>query len=260
LPKVSIVVTTYNREQLVSETINGILNQTVSDFELIIVDNFSNYDFFALIKTFGDKRIRAYQNLNEGIIAVNRNFGIKQSRGKYIAFCDDDDIWKPHKLETQLAVIRTTKSGLVSSNVDYIGSSAASGRTSSFLRHDSVKSLVKHNQIVTSSVLVEKYPKLVFPENKELIAVEDYSLWLSMLLEGVKFAFAEQPLLYLRKGEGGAFSQNPSKKHLKVSLVLLTTLLIHYEKMPINLTIYTILKNLFKYLIKQFLAKLKTDR
>ena len=101
-PLVTVVVTTYNRKELLKETIDSILNQTYTNFELIVVDNFSNYDFLKHVKSFEDKRIIAFQNQNNGIIAVNRNFGIKRANGDYIAFCDDDDLWLPNKLETQI--------------------------------------------------------------------------------------------------------------------------------------------------------------
>ena len=109
MPLVSVVVTTYNRRELLMKTIDSILNQTYKNFELIVVDNYSDYDFLSYLKSFNDERIRSFQNKNEGIIAVNRNFGIKKAKGEYIAFCDDDDIWFPKKLELQLKTMLTTK-------------------------------------------------------------------------------------------------------------------------------------------------------
>ena len=101
-PLISVIVTTYNRKELLKETIDSILNQTFRNFELIVVDNFSDYDFFSHIESFNDKRLIPFQNQNNGIIAVNRNFGIQKAKGQYIAFCDDDDLWLPNKLEEQL--------------------------------------------------------------------------------------------------------------------------------------------------------------
>lgn len=86
MPKVSVIVTTYNRKEYLAETIQSILNQTFQDFELIVVDNYSNYDFFGLMKSFNSEKITAFQNQNNGIIAVNRNFGIKLAKGEFIAF------------------------------------------------------------------------------------------------------------------------------------------------------------------------------
>jgi len=107
-PLVSVIVPTYNRKLLLNETIQSILNQTYQNFELIIVDNFSNYDFYENIKKINDYRIHTYQNQNNGIIAVNRNYGIKKSNGKYIALCDDDDIWNVTKLEKQIRLMIKT--------------------------------------------------------------------------------------------------------------------------------------------------------
>ena len=101
-PLVTVIVTTYNRREFLKKTINSILNQTYKNFEFIIVDNYSNYDFLSHIKSFNDERIRPFQNANDGIIAVNRNYGIKEAKGEYIAFCDDDDLWMENKIEVQL--------------------------------------------------------------------------------------------------------------------------------------------------------------
>lgn len=104
-PKVSIIITTYNRQELLKETIDSILAQTFLDFELIIIDNYSKFDFLGFIKHFDDTRIKAFQNNNDGLIAINRNFGISLARGKYIAFCDDDDLWESNKLEQQVKLL-----------------------------------------------------------------------------------------------------------------------------------------------------------
>ena len=61
-PLVSVIVTTYNRKEMLKETILSILNQTYSNFELIVVDNFSDYDFFNFIKSFEDSRLKPFQN------------------------------------------------------------------------------------------------------------------------------------------------------------------------------------------------------
>ncbi len=115
--KVSVIVTTFNRKFFLTETINSILNQSYKDFELIVVDNYSDYNFISHIKSFKDKRIRAFQNQNNGVISINRNFGIKKAKGKYLAFCDDDDIWFKEKLDLQIKKIREKKCDLVSSNM-----------------------------------------------------------------------------------------------------------------------------------------------
>ncbi len=121
-PLVTVIVTTYNRAKLLSETISSILNQSFADFELIVVDNMSEDATEGYVMGLNDRRIRFFKNPNSGIIAVNRNFGIKRARGKYIAFCDDDDLWFPDKLKTQVEFMESNPGvGLTFSNAEVFG-------------------------------------------------------------------------------------------------------------------------------------------
>lgn len=184
MPKISVVVTTYNRKEYLTQTINSILNQTFQDFELIIVDNFSEYAFFDLIKSFNSAKIKAFQNQNNGIIAVNRNYGINQTKGEFIAFCDDDDLWKPQKLEITLKY--TIDYDLIYHGLDakYPGRKnkrILKGRTLQSPIFENL--LLKQNAIPNSSVCVKKDILLKvkgYSEDPQLIAVEDFDLWLKI--------------------------------------------------------------------------------
>jgi glycosyltransferase involved in cell wall biosynthesis len=104
-PCVSVIVTTYKRVKLLQETLESILSQSFTDFELIVVDNMSEDGTQQFIAGVADSRIRYFRNPNHGIIAANRNFGIRQATGRYIAFCDDDDLWLVNKLEEQVSLL-----------------------------------------------------------------------------------------------------------------------------------------------------------
>ena len=95
------------------QAINSILEQTFKNFEIIIIDNFSEFDINNFIESFNDSRLRLIQNENNGNYVINRNLGIKHSKGDFIAFCDDDDYWLPHKLESQLKLFGKKEVGLV---------------------------------------------------------------------------------------------------------------------------------------------------
>ena len=103
---ISVIVPTYNRADLISETIESILNQTYKYFELIIVDDGSTDNTEEVIRKFKDSRIKYIKTDNWGGPARPRNTGIKKTKGEYIAFCDDDDIWLPKKLEKQIRVFK----------------------------------------------------------------------------------------------------------------------------------------------------------
>lgn len=101
-PLVSVIVTTYNRKEKLKEALVSILEQTYTNIEILVVDNFSNYDIKGFIQEFNDTRIILIQNANNGNYVINRNLGIKNAHGDYIAFCDDDDYWLSHKLTEQI--------------------------------------------------------------------------------------------------------------------------------------------------------------
>lgn len=107
MPKVSVIIPTYNRSKSISRTINSVLNQTYTDFEIIIVNDNSNDNTETIINSFlnSDPRLRYIKhNVNKGGPA-SRNTGIKNSNGKYIALLDDDDEWYPEKLEKQVHLL-----------------------------------------------------------------------------------------------------------------------------------------------------------
>lgn len=185
-PLVSVIVTTFNRKDYLKETVDSILNQTYKNFELIVVDNFSDYDFFSHIKSFNDSRISAYQNKNNGIIAVNRNFGIKKSEGEYIAFCDDDDLWLPQKLEKQINKLNKTEDGMVYTMQKHFGETSIFSNYYGigplpFKQNTSTDALLRVNCIPNSTVMVKK--SLLdqigyFDERRSFIGIEDNDFWI----------------------------------------------------------------------------------
>ena len=199
MPLVSVVVTTFNRQKLLAETLNSIINQSFQDFELIVIDNFSNYDFFALIKSFNSKKIIPFQNNNEGIIAVNRNFGISKAKGKFIAFCDDDDIWCLEKLEKQVDYAMKNPKTIVSTFREIIDDDNNFIRLEKW-RYKKSFSIYYKNKIALSSVLIELNEDIYFDTRPEYLAMEDYALWLKLFHLGYSINFVPEPLLKYREG------------------------------------------------------------
>ena len=185
-PIVSVIVPTYNRLPLLKETISSILSQTFTFFELIIVDNMSSDGTEAFVKSIDDERVRYFRNPNNGVIAVNRNLGIRNARGRFIAFCDDDDLWVEDKFKTQVEFMDSNPDvGLSFGYAEDFGLTPSSG----LLRFpknesDGIKSfdsLFLGNKIATLTVMVRKIcldEVGLFDEDPELKALEDYDLWL----------------------------------------------------------------------------------
>lgn len=102
---VSVIIPTYNRCELLKRSVDSVLNQTYSDFELIIVDDGSTDGTEELIKSYGDDRIRYIRNERNCGAHVSRNNGIKAAKGQFIAFQDSDDEWLPQKLQMQMDIL-----------------------------------------------------------------------------------------------------------------------------------------------------------
>jgi len=103
-PKVSVVIPTYNRAGTVPRAIESVLAQTVTDLEVIVVDDGSSDDTGKVLgEMFGD-RIRYHAQANQGA-SVARNRGVEEARGEWIAFLDSDDLWEREKLEWQFKAL-----------------------------------------------------------------------------------------------------------------------------------------------------------
>jgi len=105
-PLVSVVITTYRRAALVQRAIHDVLNQTVQDLEVIVVDDASPDETERSVKGVGDPRVRYVRHEQNKGPSASRNTGIGVAQGEYIAFLDDDDGWREDKLERQLLAIK----------------------------------------------------------------------------------------------------------------------------------------------------------
>lgn len=99
-PQVSVVIPAYNAAQYVADAVDSVLRQSMRDFELIVVDDGSTDGTSSVLARF-NRQLRTVFQENRGVSAA-RNRGIAESRGKYVAFLDADDVWATTKLERQL--------------------------------------------------------------------------------------------------------------------------------------------------------------
>lgn len=95
----SVIIPAYNAAPYIQHSINSVLAQTVTDFEIVVVDDGSTDDTKVVVSSITDPRIRYVYQENGGVSAA-RNTGIQNANGDYICFLDADDLWKPHHLET----------------------------------------------------------------------------------------------------------------------------------------------------------------
>ncbi|MEO6162676.1 MAG: glycosyltransferase family A protein [Candidatus Binatia bacterium] len=105
VPTVSVIVPTYNRWPMVGAAVASVLAQRYRDFELIVVDDGSTDETSTELARVGSQLRYFYQD--RGGVSAARNLGVRQSRGRLIAFLDSDDLWQPDKLQVQVAFMAT---------------------------------------------------------------------------------------------------------------------------------------------------------
>ena len=210
--EVSVVIPAYNAAQFLSETILSILAQEDVDFELLVVDDCSTDQTAEIVKAAAaeDGRVQYLcMPSNSGGPAGPRNMGVHAARGRWVAFCDADDIWHPRKLRMQVDLAQREYADLVCSAIeDFID-----GRKPILPDQVSVDGLPVHrlpywqmllkDRIATSSALCSREALIQsggFNTARDLVAVEDYDLWLRLMERpSFKVLRIEIPLVAYRR-------------------------------------------------------------
>ena len=105
MPDVTVVIPTHDRAGLLVETLRSVRGQRGVDIEVLVVDDGSTDDTDAAARSTGDPRVRVIRHKRPLGVSAARNHGIEEARGQWVAFLDDDDLWSPDKLATQLAAL-----------------------------------------------------------------------------------------------------------------------------------------------------------
>ena len=197
-PMVSVIIPTYNRGHLISRAIQGVLNQTYQNFEMIIVDDGSTDNTKEIVGRSGDERIQYIRHGKNKGAAITRNTGIQASQGKYICFLDSDDEWFPLKLEKQVNRFEELNESI---GVVYTGCLLKSQNSGKILaeaeptfRGEVYKDLLKGVFLITSTAMIRRICLQevgFFDEN--LPSCEDWDLWIR-LSKQYEFDFVAEPL------------------------------------------------------------------
>lgn len=119
-PEISVIISVYNRGKLLLRAIRSILMQTFIDYEIIVVDDGSEEDYFPVIEALQLKNL-SYYKIPHKNANVARNYGINQSKGKYIAMLDSDDEWLKHHLESNVKIMLAQNCDGIYSSVLLVG-------------------------------------------------------------------------------------------------------------------------------------------
>ena len=206
---VSIITPTYNSEAFISETINSVLDQTFKNWELIVIDDFSTDDTLKAIQPFleANSKITLLKNIKNEGAAVSRNKGIEAASGDYIAFLDGDDLWKPNKLEIQIAFMKVNNCHVCFSSYEQIDEMGKPlNKLIKALPKLSYKKYLKSNYIgnLTGVYNAKVLGKITSPNLRKR---QDWLLWLAAIKKSRKQALGIQgSLAYYRVRENSMSS------------------------------------------------------
>lgn len=198
-PYVSVIIPTYNRANLLSKSIQSVLNQTYTNFELIIVDDGSNDHTEDAVKNFEDERIRYIRHDKNKGLAGARNTGIRFSKGELLSFQDDDDEWLPNKLEKEIKVLKKSDSNV---GVVYSGLCKIDGDKKTYwpepmhtLREGNLHNeLIKGNFVHSLTLIRRSCFEKVGLYDEDLRALEDWELYIRISAH-YDFKFIDEALI-----------------------------------------------------------------
>jgi Glycosyl transferase family 2 len=202
-PCVSVLITTYNAAGFIRDTIDSVLSQSFTDFELVVVDDGSTDETFAILAGIGDPRLRILRTpRNLGIVGA-RNLGYRTLRGAYVATLDHDDFWQPMRLAAGVAIL-DAQPGTV-----FVGTQTAvliNGQVSNVNRPGGVTPMLLRWMLLMDCPIV--YSSLLFRRDASRLAdggfmrpdalyADDYELMLRLVLQG-DGALIDAPLTLYR--------------------------------------------------------------
>ena len=217
---------TYHRPQMIERAIGSVLEQTFSDWELIIVQDESNPETEVLLRGWLEKepRIRYYARGREGSIAEASNFGLEKARGEYVAILDDDDYWAtPDKLARQVEFLDT--------QADYVGCAGgyimvdASGRERGRFvkpkenREIRARALLANPVANSTSVFRREVGGTAVRYDAGLEQFADWDFWLTMGTKGKLYNFPEYLAYYALWDGGSSFKHQRANARAAIQLI-----------------------------------------
>ncbi len=213
MPLVSIIMPAYNSREFIGEALDSIAGQTISDYEVIVIDDGST-DNTAQIAIEHPIGVNLIKQTNRGPAAA-RNLGVSDSTGKFVAFLDADDLWKPTKLEKQLALFKADPElGMVfteNSLFDARGTFRDNLRKKELLMHGEIaRNILLHSRVATPTVMVRRdVLDVVGLFEEQLTHAEDDNLWIRIAAQ-YAVALVDESLVWVRD-HGSRTTRNTSK-------------------------------------------------
>lgn len=209
---VSIIVPVYNVERFIRETMDCVVAQTYQQWELLLVEDGSGDRTVSIIEDYiresGEKRIRLIRQPGNFGAARARNRGLKEAKGRYIAYLDADDLWVPEKLERELAFMKDRDAAFAFTGYEFVNEDGRStGKVVRVPETLNYRQALKNTTIFTTTVMfdTDKIDRNLL--EMPIIKSEDTALWWKILRNGYTACGLDENLVKYRRA-GRTLSSN----------------------------------------------------
>jgi teichuronic acid biosynthesis glycosyltransferase TuaG len=216
-PLVSIITPAYNAERFIKATIESVINQTYTNWEMLIVNDCSKDSTTFIVQEYVEKdsRIILINAPQNGGVAAARNLALERAKGKYIAFVDSDDCWHPKKLEIQINFMQERNIAFSYTSYQLIDENGTM-----LNRYVHAKPTMKYNNVLKNTLIgcltvvvnVEKTGGFRFPP---LTHTEDTMAWVEVLRRGFVAYGILDVLSYYRISSNSMTSRKPKMAKLQ---------------------------------------------
>lgn len=205
---VSVVIPMYNSGKYITPTIQSVLCQTYNNLEVLVVDDCSKDNSIEVVEGLAknDARIRCIPQEKNGGAAVARNRGIREAKGRYIAFLDSDDLWTPDKIEKQLALMKEKNAVFVYCAYDWVDENDEQVKGKIKIKEKvKYQDLLTQTLICTPSAIYDRYfyGDVEMPLRR---TGQDYAFWMVLLKKADAYGI-DEGLVHVRR-RTGSLSKN----------------------------------------------------
>lgn len=231
MPEISVLMSVYNGEEYIQESIDSILNQTYSGFELIVINDASTDQTRDIIESYQDERIRLFNfEKNKGVGAALK-FGLSKVKGRYIAKADADDINHPERLFKQKSFLDNNPDiALVKAFIEYFPHNKVVANSQRFNYNKTIIEKEKNGIVSSTEIRGKLYWFCCVPHTtimarteaicsigyEEMRICEDYKLFYQMNKRGFKMATIPEVLVKMRVSEGSVTATVESQEFVRV--------------------------------------------
>ncbi len=245
-PETTIITPIYDAEKFLNQTLLSISEQSYTNWEAILINDNSNDSSLEIACGFAnrDSRFKIINRNESGGAAKARNDGIRNAKGRYIAFLDSDDVWLPNKLEEQISYMKSNDVAFSFTSYKFLTENGVVKTEVKAPKRITYEQLLKGNAIacLTAVYDTKKLGKVLMPDIRKR---QDFGLWLKITKMGTVGHGIQVPVAYYRLREGSISSA-------KLNTMLYTWRLYRdVEKLPLLSSIYYISSHLFGAFFKR---------